>query len=221
MKYNDGTCTWDHLRRADAFTIERHSLRVAQPMEYANGRYRLNCLVQGRGRLFARIDFSKGFLRWWFLNHMEIKLPSEHTQNGKRYDAEVQLAHFYSVDAVSNAGVANQMGTVSIFLQAYENVGPYAYLDKLICQWREVEERERLQCGLHSVAPYPGCFNYNRGNPITSIARSDTNGTRIGSRGNDGNLRRMVLDDKNKSPLHLDIDPQNFRGDDWFLIGRN
>lgn len=214
MKYNDGTCTWDHLKQAEAFTIERHALRVAQPLEeYETGKYRLNCLVQGRGRLFGRIDFSKGFHRWWFLNHMELKLPSEHTQNGMRYDAEVQLAHFYSVDAETNGGVANQMGTVAIFLQQYHDVEPYPYLDKLICQWRETEERERARCGLPSVPPYRGCFIYRRGHPVSSAARNNIND---GLRGNrDRRTRRMVLDENANGTFHLDVDPRNFRDDDW------
>jgi hypothetical protein len=234
MKYYDGTCTWDHLVKADAFSIERHSLRVAQPLEeYEDGQYRLNCLVQGRGRLFGRIDFSKGFHRWWFLNHMELKVPSEHVQNGRRYDAEVQLAHFYSVDAETNGGVANEMGTVSIFLQAHDNVEPYPYLDKLICQWRLVEEREREKCGLPSVSTqYPGCFNYKRGASMTSTARDSNNDalTRdrnlrasMASTARDSNndelrrgrsLPRSVLDKDASGAFHLDVDQQNFRGDD-------
>ena len=32
MKYEDSFCTWDQLIDADAFTIERHALRIAQPI---------------------------------------------------------------------------------------------------------------------------------------------------------------------------------------------
>jgi len=125
------------------------------------------------------------------------------------YDAEVQLAHFYSVDAETNGGVANQMGTVAIFLQSHDNVEPYPYLDKLICQWREAEERVLADCGFPSVAPYPGCFNHRRGSSATSSARNSNVRRR--------NLGRMVLDnDANaNSTFHLDIEPENFRDDDW------
>lgn len=94
----------------------------------------------------------------WFLSHIDVHTPSEHTQEGKRYDAELQLQHFYSVNA-STAGVANEMGTVSIFLQAYDDVPPYRYLDKVICQWRRHEYETRRGCNLPPVSgSYPGCF---------------------------------------------------------------
>ena len=42
-------------------------------------------------------------------------------------------------------------------MNAYENVNSWAYLDKLICQWRKVEEEVRAACGLPPVAPYGRC----------------------------------------------------------------
>ena len=108
MKYEDSTCSWHDLKRNDAFTIERHALKVTQPLEEASlGGYRLDC-PSSDGRKFGRIDFSKGFSEWWFLSHMDFKVPSEHTQQGKRYSGEVQLAHFYSVSG-EVAGVDNQV----------------------------------------------------------------------------------------------------------------
>jgi hypothetical protein len=100
----------------------------------------------------------------WFLSHIDVHTPSEHTQEGKRYDAELQLQHFYSVNA-STAKVANEMGTVSIFLQAYDDAPPYRYLDKVICQWRRHEYETRKECNLPPVAEsYPGCFPNQRRN---------------------------------------------------------
>lgn len=113
MKYEDSFCTWDQLIDADAFTIERHALRIAQPItvyddfnddtDGVRDGVRLNCRIPGRGSRFGRIDYSKGFSQWWHLSHIDIHTPSEHTQNGNRYDAEIQLQHFYSVTA-SQAG---------------------------------------------------------------------------------------------------------------------
>lgn len=102
MKYEDGSCDWEQLH--NSFTIERHSLKLAQPIEFGTGYgedadfgFRIDCEDPlGRGRRFARIDFSWGFNYWWFLSHIDLKIPSEHTQNGKRYSAEVQMAHFFS-----------------------------------------------------------------------------------------------------------------------------
>lgn len=95
----------------------------------------------------------------WFLSHIDIHTPSEHTQEGKTYDAELQLQHFYSVNA-SVAGVANEMGTVSMFLQAYDDAPPWRELDQVICLWRRNEYETRKACGLPQVnGSYPGCFS--------------------------------------------------------------
>jgi hypothetical protein len=106
-------CTLDQLEDADAFTIERHALRIAQPISvYDNfdddkdgvrDGVRLNCRIDGKGSRFGRIDYSKGFSHWWHLSHIDIHTPSEHTQDGQRYDGEIQLQHFYSITG-SEAG---------------------------------------------------------------------------------------------------------------------
>jgi len=89
------------------------------------------------------------------------------------------MAHFYSVSA-QQAGVANEMAHVSIFLEAYDDAPPYPYLDRVICQWRRAEEKIREQCGLPSVQPYPTCFNPTRGhtnptnNPTTNPTQPPT-----------------------------------------------
>jgi hypothetical protein len=56
------------------------------------------------------------------------------------------------------------MGTVSVFLKAYDDAAPYRYLDKVICQWRRKEYEVRKQCNLPLVeSTYPGCFPINKG----------------------------------------------------------
>ena len=161
MKYEDSTCTFQHLVDQDSFTIQRHALRVAQPITILNRTahtYRLECPKKGVGRLLGRIDFSKGFSQWWYLSHIDFQTPSEHTQGGKRYDMEAKMYHFYSVNK-TQAGVANEMSSITIFLQAYDNAAPYRYLDKLICQWRYYEHSVRRECGLDPIpTDYPGCF---------------------------------------------------------------
>ncbi len=98
------------------------------------------------------------------MSHIDIHTPSEHTQEGKKYDAELQMHHFYSVPA-SAAGVANEVATVSMFLEAYDDVPPYRYLDKVICLWRRYEHKTRVSCNLPPIAePYPGCFPNQRRN---------------------------------------------------------
>ena len=99
----------------------------------------------------------------WYLSHIDVHTPSEHSQEGKRYDGELQLQHFYSVNASMAKGVANEMGTVAVFLQAYDDAPPYRYLDKVICQWRRHEQETRQACNLPPVSgSYPGCFPSRR-----------------------------------------------------------
>ena len=42
------------------------------------------------------IDFSMGFPDPWQLRFTDISVPSQHVQDGVRYDAEVVLSHVYS-----------------------------------------------------------------------------------------------------------------------------
>eukprot|EP00545_Synedropsis_sp_CCMP1620_P000285 CAMPEP_0119029340 /NCGR_PEP_ID=MMETSP1176-20130426/40466_1 /TAXON_ID=265551 /ORGANISM="Synedropsis recta cf, Strain CCMP1620" /LENGTH=928 /DNA_ID=CAMNT_0006985675 /DNA_START=82 /DNA_END=2868 /DNA_ORIENTATION=- len=166
MKYQDGACTWDDLVDNDDsihrnnFLIQRHALQILQPVDN-NGN--LECFDEALGGArYPRLDYSKGFPDWWHLAHTEVSVPSEHTQEGKRYDAEVTLAHFYEVD--DDATRKNEIGKVVVFLEAFDNIEAWPMLDKLICQWRETEEKTRDDCDLDSVSTYyPGCTNYARG----------------------------------------------------------
>jgi hypothetical protein len=47
---------------------------------------------------WPNIDFSRGFPDPWHLAFTDISVPSQHVQDGKRYDAEVVLSHVYSKD---------------------------------------------------------------------------------------------------------------------------
>jgi len=69
------------------FTLDRHALRAFQPL-FANG----TSMCQSP----SNIDFSMGFPDPWHLTFTDVKVPSEHMQDGKRYDAEVVLSHEYS-----------------------------------------------------------------------------------------------------------------------------
>ena len=171
MKYEDSTCSVEELIEKNQFTIERHGLRIGQPITVyddmvndTDGVFdgiKLECRTEGIGSKFGRIDFSKGFSDWWYLSHTDLHVPSEHTQEGKRYDAEIQMYHFYSID------YDNEMATISIFMNAYDDAPPYRYLDKIICQWRQNEHDIRQQCGLQPIrSSYPGCF------PLKKMSRN-------------------------------------------------
>lgn len=111
-----------------------------------------------------------------------MQLPSEHTQEGKRYDVEMQMYHFYSVTA-EEAGVPNQMGTVSIFMQAYDDAEDYDVLNKLICQWRRVEQETREQCGLSRVSSsYSGCGGSRNRDSVFDFAESGNRYLRTGTK---------------------------------------
>jgi carbonic anhydrase len=223
MKYESGTCNWEHLKAADAVTVERHALRISQPVEKTDGNdYQLACLTQGRGRIFSRLDMSGGFSQWWWLNHVEIHVPSEHTQNGKRYAAEVHMGHFYSAPPGTDNGSGNRMATVGIFLDPRDNVEPYPFLDKLICQWRASEDNVRKDCGLGSVTTqYPGCFPHNREGPTSPFrqdGRRHLNETSQAKPARNPKLRRSPIDlhaAPEEQEARLKIDPRNYRDAEW------
>lgn len=126
---------------------------------------------------------------------MDVKVPSEHHQEGRRYSAEIQMAHFYSLD------YDNEMATVSVFMDVgkeNDHYAPYPFLDKVICQWRRAEYSVRQQCGLAPVAStYPGCF------PLFRDRNLKTN--------NDNNLRNRKIEDivPDDDALFIDDRPSN------------
>ena len=83
MKYEDSFCSLEELIDTDAFTIERHGLRIQQPItvydDYADDidgvvdGVRLNCRIPGNGSRFGRIDFSKGFSDWYVVEGEDSK----------------------------------------------------------------------------------------------------------------------------------------------------
>jgi len=69
------------------------------------------------------------------------------------------------------------MASVTIFLEAYDDVPDYDVLNRLICQWRKVEEENRQLCGLPSIVEeYPGCFSYRRGDGSNNDGGAGGNG---------------------------------------------
>ncbi|KAL3916149.1 MAG: hypothetical protein SGILL_005311 [Bacillariaceae sp.] len=150
MNFEDGTCDWGDMK--GNFEISRHALQIHTPLR-SNGD--IDCSDSDGNRKFPRLDYSKGFPDWWHLDRTDIKVPSEHTQHGKRYAAEVSLAHFYEVDHYKN-----QIGYVTLFLQDYPGERPWHYLDKLICEFRREEEKRRKDCGLPPAPVYKMCELY-------------------------------------------------------------
>jgi Eukaryotic-type carbonic anhydrase len=80
--------------------------------------------------------------------------------------------------------IPTELAAISIFLEAYDDAHDWPILNKIICAWREAEEKNREACGLPSVvSDYPGCFHYNRQGtstpppPTTNTSGVDTNTT--------------------------------------------
>ena len=97
MQYRDDTCTFDDMK--SQFEINRHALQIWIPVK-DNGK--IDCWEEGKGRRYPRLDYSKGFPDWWYLQRTDISVPSQHTQEGHRYAAEVTLAHFYEIPHAKN-----------------------------------------------------------------------------------------------------------------------
>lgn len=97
MQYKDDTCDWEDMK--DQFTIERHALQIHTP-QLRNGD--IACQASDGRRRYPRIDYSKGFPDWWWMQRTDVMVPSQHTQEGIQYAAEVTLAHFYEINHVKN-----------------------------------------------------------------------------------------------------------------------
>lgn len=99
MKFFEGACKWDDIIDNDSavhrnnFLIRRHALQILTPV---NEDGELQCKDDSiGGRVFPRLDVSKGFPDWFFHAFTEISVPSQHTSDGKRFSGEVTMTHFY------------------------------------------------------------------------------------------------------------------------------
>jgi hypothetical protein len=123
MEYRDSSCSFEELKQKNAFVIDRFALRIIQPVVTTSGddlSYNIDCgddTASWNDHRWGRIDFSNGFPDWWLLSHTDFHVPSEHTQNGKRYSGEIQMYHFYSVPP-DEAGINNEVSRFpqSVFL---------------------------------------------------------------------------------------------------------
>jgi len=65
------------------------------------------------------------------------------------------------------------MASVTMFLEAYDDAPDYDVLNRIICAWREDEEKTREECGLDSITTeYPGCVRFQRGQQQDGVATS-------------------------------------------------
>ena len=97
MQFRDDSCTWEDMK--GNFEINRHALQLYIPVRDDG---KIDCWQEGYGRRFPRLDYSKGFPDWWWLQRIDIQMPSQHWQEGHQYAAEVTLAHFYQIGHPKN-----------------------------------------------------------------------------------------------------------------------
>ena len=97
MQTRADTCTFEDVK--NGFSIERHALRLEIP-QLPDGQ--IACVDQFGQRLYPRLDYSKGFPDWWWMQRIEVMAPSSHRQEGVQYAAEVILQHFYELDHYKN-----------------------------------------------------------------------------------------------------------------------
>jgi hypothetical protein len=109
MTAREDTCTFEDLK--DGFTIDRDALRLELP-QLPDGQ--IGCADQLGQRVYPRLDYSKGFQKWWFMQRLKIMTPSAHTQEGVRYAAEVILEHFYEIVDYKNQ-VTTSIGSRDFF----------------------------------------------------------------------------------------------------------
>jgi hypothetical protein len=63
MVHADSTCSFEALRSTRYFKVDRHALRILQPIyrQGSGNSFALNCRNNDGGGVFGRIDFSRGF----------------------------------------------------------------------------------------------------------------------------------------------------------------
>jgi Eukaryotic-type carbonic anhydrase len=119
-----GNCSFADLN----FQILPHVLRAYQP--------RKSCDVA------PNIDFSFGYPVPWLLEFTDISAPSQHTQDGRRYDAEVVLSHTYSISNASD----RYIGNVAIFLEIGKDEDHYDFLELYLREWIQTAVNTRKAC---------------------------------------------------------------------------
>jgi hypothetical protein len=94
-------------------------------------------------------------------------------------------------------------------MDVYDGVDDWPELNRVICGWREAEEKNRRACGLPSVEEeYPGCVYYRRGHSVTNETTIAAQGVRRGlqNRYNEG---EKTIKDYKPATSAIDIMMEN------------
>lgn len=136
MLYKHGTCKIEDVD----FRIEPWGLEGHYPFH-------------GQGCDAPNLDISNSFHRR-AAARFDLKVPSEHAINGRRYDAEFYIAHIENTAEESKGNRENLVAMTSVLFDASENK-KNDWLEKLIEGWEEVAERENLRCsGAYDSNPF-------------------------------------------------------------------
>jgi len=151
MLLEEGTCTLDDIE----FKIQPWGLE---------GHYNGGCSAPS-------IDIADSF-HARSASRFDLKVPSEHTIEGTRYDAEFYIAHYHHALPENAGNRDNRVATTSVLLDASQD-DKNKWLEAIIDAWEEVAKREQSgRCQGIAAAPahiptyvppdpplYVGCYN--------------------------------------------------------------
>eukprot|EP00588_Corethron_pennatum_P035636 CAMPEP_0194345600 /NCGR_PEP_ID=MMETSP0171-20130528/104949_1 /TAXON_ID=218684 /ORGANISM="Corethron pennatum, Strain L29A3" /LENGTH=783 /DNA_ID=CAMNT_0039112609 /DNA_START=54 /DNA_END=2405 /DNA_ORIENTATION=- len=162
MLYKYGSCKIDDVDfKIEPWGLEGHYPRHGRGCDAPN----LNIADSFHRRAAARFD---------------LKIPSEHTMDGKRYDAEFYVAHVENTEKKNNNNRGNLVAMTSVLFYVDGNK-KNEWLEELIDGWEEVAEKEKRRCSgvadsslvkASVAAPtnnrYIGCFKDKEGSRMFS-----------------------------------------------------
>jgi len=82
----------------------------------------------------------------------ELKVPSEHTIEGKRYDGEFQIYHLINTNAENRGNREDLISATSVLLDASKN-DHNDWLEELLDGWEDAAKKERKRCGGYDAYP--------------------------------------------------------------------
>eukprot|EP00588_Corethron_pennatum_P020068 CAMPEP_0194320296 /NCGR_PEP_ID=MMETSP0171-20130528/16635_1 /TAXON_ID=218684 /ORGANISM="Corethron pennatum, Strain L29A3" /LENGTH=353 /DNA_ID=CAMNT_0039077791 /DNA_START=133 /DNA_END=1194 /DNA_ORIENTATION=+ len=100
---------------------------------------------------------------------VRVKVPSEHTMEGKRFDGEVQVSHMDNALAANRSNRLEHVENISVFLDARSSPKKdNAWLEKMLVRWETEAKKQNARCGVTS-ATFEADLHFvgKRKNPIS------------------------------------------------------
>eukprot|EP00588_Corethron_pennatum_P018240 CAMPEP_0194305688 /NCGR_PEP_ID=MMETSP0171-20130528/3061_1 /TAXON_ID=218684 /ORGANISM="Corethron pennatum, Strain L29A3" /LENGTH=418 /DNA_ID=CAMNT_0039057293 /DNA_START=50 /DNA_END=1306 /DNA_ORIENTATION=+ len=163
MLYKYGSCKIDDVD----FKIEPWGLEGHYPRH-------------GRGCDAPNLNIADSFHRR-AATRFDLKIPSEHTMDGKRYDAEFYVAHVENTEKKNKDNRGNLVAMTSVLFDV-DGDKKNEWLEELIDGWEDVAKKEKRRCaGYSDSAPdeapdesapannrYTGCYKDTKRNRMFS-----------------------------------------------------